>query len=415
MTAFDRFERAIPELMTELAPTHVPDYFDDLLQETATTRQRPAWSSLERWLPMDVALPRPSSRSRSFAGLAALLIVGLLLGAIALAYVGSRAQAVPAPFGPAANGALYFSSADGDIFRVDTVDGTPRAIVTGPAHDSGPLPSRDGQRIVFTRDVTGGSQVVLADAQGANARALPGIYAEFSELDWSPSGDQIAVVSTVAGIPSISIIQTDGSGAKVLPLGLETHEFWYLPSGQIVFKGTAAGSVGLYVVHGDGTGLRPIAPPAADDSHWLGIAPSPDGTSLVYHRWVPPDEPGRLYTMDIATGIETPIVVAETDPVENFEGAQFAPDGRSILFARYAQTGTWAAVVPVTGGPAVKIGETVQGNDEPVANYSPDGRYVIAYYPDNSHIWLLDPTGATPGRQLDLPALDAPIFQRVAP
>ena len=65
MTAFDRFERAIPELMTELAPSHVPDYFDDLLQQTARTRQRPAWSALERWLPMDVALARPSNRSRS--------------------------------------------------------------------------------------------------------------------------------------------------------------------------------------------------------------------------------------------------------------------------------------------------------------------------------------------------------------
>jgi len=52
MTAFDRFERSIPELMTELAPLGAPDYVNDLLQRTAATRQRPAWSALERWIPM---------------------------------------------------------------------------------------------------------------------------------------------------------------------------------------------------------------------------------------------------------------------------------------------------------------------------------------------------------------------------
>ena len=29
MTTFERFERAIPELMTELSPARVPDYFDE--------------------------------------------------------------------------------------------------------------------------------------------------------------------------------------------------------------------------------------------------------------------------------------------------------------------------------------------------------------------------------------------------
>ena len=58
----DRFEREIPELMDSLAPTRRPDYFDDMLLATARTRQRPAWSALERWLPMgEIArsVPRP--------------------------------------------------------------------------------------------------------------------------------------------------------------------------------------------------------------------------------------------------------------------------------------------------------------------------------------------------------------------
>src|SRR6188508_2102584 len=56
MTTFERFERSIPELMTELAPARVPDYFDDMLRETASHGQRPAWSFPERCLPMETSV-----------------------------------------------------------------------------------------------------------------------------------------------------------------------------------------------------------------------------------------------------------------------------------------------------------------------------------------------------------------------
>ncbi len=70
MTAFDRFdrfEREIPDLMEELAPTRRPDYFDEMLRATAAARQRPAWSSLERWLPMG-EIARFHSRARRSRG-----------------------------------------------------------------------------------------------------------------------------------------------------------------------------------------------------------------------------------------------------------------------------------------------------------------------------------------------------------
>ena len=120
MTSFDRFEQRLPDLMTDLAAARVPDYFDDLLQQAARTRQRPAWSSLERWLPMGVtALSPVSNRARSFAGLAILALVGLLVAAGLFAYVGAQPQRLPAPFGPAGNGLMYYASGDGDIYSVD--------------------------------------------------------------------------------------------------------------------------------------------------------------------------------------------------------------------------------------------------------------------------------------------------------
>ena len=105
MTTFERFERSIPELMTELAPARVPDYFDDMLQQTEGVTQRPAWSFPERWLPVDIAARPLVTRSFPWRPLAVLALLALLIAAGLAVYVGSQNR-VPPPFGVAGNGAL---------------------------------------------------------------------------------------------------------------------------------------------------------------------------------------------------------------------------------------------------------------------------------------------------------------------
>ena len=62
MTQFDRFERELPAGAATTSPVpRTPDYLTDILGRTARTRQRPAWASLERWLPMDLATPRAAT------------------------------------------------------------------------------------------------------------------------------------------------------------------------------------------------------------------------------------------------------------------------------------------------------------------------------------------------------------------
>jgi len=421
MTSTDRFEQRLPDLMADLAAARIPDYFDHMLQEAARTRQRPAWSSLERWLPMGVTTLSPvSSRARPLAGLLVLALVGLLVLAGVAAYVGSHTVHLPAPFGPAANGLMYYSGDDGDIYSVDPAKGAPKAIVAGPSTDTGPLPSRDGRRIAFTRSVAGGDEIVVADADGSNLHALPGTLTNFSEIDWSPDGTHLAIISDVTGLASLTVVATDGSGATTLPLALETRGFWYLPDGRLVFKGIDHGAggptYGIYIVNADGTGLKSVMPPTSGEGDVIDVNPSPDGRSLVYHVWRDaPFEHGRLYVVDIASGQVRPVVVDGTAPEEAFEGAQYSPDGSHILFARYKADGDRLAVVPVGGGAAISIGPTFVDSQTPVNYYSPDGRSIVAYYPGRGETWLLDPTGHDPDRKLDLQISDAPAWQRVAP
>jgi Tol biopolymer transport system component len=421
MTTSDRIQRHLPELMADLAAAGTPDYFDDLLQETARIRQRSAWSSLERWLPVDLTLAPVSSRARPLAGLAVFLLVGLLAAAALLAYVGSRPTRLPAPFGPAGNGLMYYSSADGDIYSVDSSGLTPKSIVAGPEVDAGPLPSRDGRRIAFTRKAIGGDQVIVAEADGSGPRALPGTWTDFSEIDWSPDSSRIAIVSSVAGVSSLTVLPVDGSPSMTLPLGMEVHDFWYLPDARFAFvgvKNAAEGTTyGFYVTDTGGANPRAILPPSTVELDWLGMSPSPDGRSLVYHRWRDPDELGRLHVVDIATGVDRPVAVDGTAPGDNYEVAQFSPDGTQLMFIRFMEVGgTRVTVVPATGGRAVSLGPVGASYEmTPIALYAPDGKSILAYYPSTKEVWQLDPSGNGNDRKLNLPVSDVPTWQRVAP
>lgn len=373
---------------------------------------------------MDTALPAASDRSRSFAGVAILLLVGLLIAAALLAYAGSRQHRVPPAFGPAGNGSMYFVTANGDISAADPATGTTRSILAGTRAQV-VLPSKDGQRIAILSKVIGGDQLSVANQDGSDLHVLQGTWTGFSELDWSPAGDQVAIVSEVAGAPSLSVLQADGSAATTLPLGLEVHNFWYLPDGRFLFKGTTTDAgrktYGIYTANGDGTGRQAIEPPTSSDGDWQSVSPSPDGRSVVYHRWRDPGELGRLHVVDLASGADRPVAVAGTVAGENHEEAQFSPDGGSILFDRFGHDGDQnvrLAVVPATGGEAIPIGPAVRYDVSPVAGYSPDGKSIMAYYPSLKELWLLDPTGGRAGgdRKLSLTVTaDTPTWQRVAP
>ena len=118
-----------------------PDYVDDLLTQTARSRQRSAWRFPERWLPMDLTARAPTITGRQvplrLIGLVALVVLALVVGATLL--VASQRR-LPAPFGPAANGLIVYAAPtdpswvdtpdfqrpQGDIFTVDPSTGTPQ-------------------------------------------------------------------------------------------------------------------------------------------------------------------------------------------------------------------------------------------------------------------------------------------------
>src|SRR5437867_13063954 len=106
MTTPRRFEADLPALLADLYLAGTPDYRDDLIQQTARVRQRPAWTFPERWLPVELVTTRVPLTRMPWRQIGVLALIAILLVAALAVYVGSHQQRLPAPFGIAANGII---------------------------------------------------------------------------------------------------------------------------------------------------------------------------------------------------------------------------------------------------------------------------------------------------------------------
>ncbi len=299
MTSPRRIEVDLPAILADLYLGGTPDYRDDLVQQVARVRQRPAWTFPERWLPMDFATkavpgaPRVQWRIVAVLALLAALLVGMLVF-----YAGSQ-RPLPAPFGRAANGSIVFT-ADGDIVAADPVTGEVRQIVTGPEADDSPVFSGDGTMLAFHRLVGDGlGQLVVANADGTG---LVPVIADPTHLltSWAFSHDSrtLLVSAVVDGTPQVLLVGSDGQSApRVLDVPLPTDVDQVEMAGfrptdpteiLVVAKSPGSPNRGLVAIDTDTDEMRTIlAPdPVADV---FGAAWSPDGAWITYGRFVPAD------------------------------------------------------------------------------------------------------------------------------
>src|SRR5690349_24945612 len=70
------------------------------------------------------------------------------------------------------DGKLIAFSYLGDIYTVETIGGTARAITSHPAHDINPVFSPDGRSIAFSSNRHGSYDVFVTSVRGAKPRRL---------------------------------------------------------------------------------------------------------------------------------------------------------------------------------------------------------------------------------------------------
>ncbi len=433
MSAFDRSRRLqqeLPDLLIDIAVPRVPDYVDDILAQTAATRQRPRWTFLERWLPMFVVARRrvlvPSLPWRTLGAIAMLIV----LLAAALLIAGSRPK-VPAPFGLARNGALLYS-VGGDLFVRDSIDGPARLVVGGPTDDFTGGFTRDGTRLTFLRRTAGteGSQderidLMVANGDGTNVVDVSGALTAPDWWDLAP--DDRSIIG-IAGDPDQGqhLYRYDlqqPSEPVLIDLGpsmtVATPNFRGPDGREIIFRGrTIADGTwhsGLFALHADGTGFRALTPTTGDaDSDYLFPQPSPDGRLVTYTMWDRAVSKNRIRMLDLTTGADR---LVTADVLLNDGFASFSPDSKRITFVRYAGNQEQIMVMAADGGgPAIQIGPAYRqlaGHDVG-GSFSPDGTQVIVN--DSSlETRIVDATTGGEGRVLDWSRGSFAGWQRLAP
>jgi Tol biopolymer transport system component len=359
MTERTDLDRMLSAWLDDPYTPPAPHYLGQVLERTKRTRQRPAWASLERWIPMADKVLQPTTAPplrMAWLVLIALIVVAL---AAAVVVVGSRLLAPPPVIPQGGSAVFVFSSivgeAGGDIYLA-RADGTDvRQLTSGPGLESTPTWSPDGTRIAYRVWEGGNDSIVVMDAGGGNAATLAttgaiASYCARGDLSWSPDGTSLIFqTSPVCDMTfDLFIVPTDGSSpaTRLLTPGLEGRYSDWSPDGkQIAFLGRdATRGVGYYVVDaGPGDALegelqarRILAAPAIDFANASPGSWSPDGTELALVSDT------RNIVVVKPDGSE-PRVVAETA----FNPA-WSPDGRRLAFHRTVDPAEYFQGAPCT-------------------------------------------------------------------
>ena len=397
------------------------DYLDELLARTARTRQRPAWASIERWLPMDLTANRPAfGRLIPLRAIAVLAVVALLIAAILTLYIGSR-HPLPPPFGLARNGELVVTLG-GDIFTIDQLTGVRTPLVVGDTSDFGVFFSRDGTQLAFLQEAKpSGLNLMVANADGTGTRQLAKGVDGLDWADWSPDGRQIAFLNRSYGRGEINIVNLDGTGTVKLAIDRSAHQMAWLANGkELIFRGEQQFSddppVAILAIHPDGSGLRIVSTRApVNDDDFQDISVSQDGRYVGY-RDSGPVSGFDVDILDLSTGTER--VLPRAPGALGQAAPAFSPDGRTVAYIRWVAESTVQIVVaPLDGSSTGRLIGPPQSSEGDVINgitFAPDGRSIIANFPaEESTRWL--PIDGSPGTVLAQGDLTFASWQRTAP
>jgi Tol biopolymer transport system component len=247
-------------------------------------------------------------------------------------------------FGYTAAGDSLTVSADGDVTRVERLDGSLSLTLANGGVET--LPSPDGRQVAYLDRLRPGGRtgdslerVIVAALDGGAPRGLLDV-ARADYLRWFPDGRRLAVFGwrPDGTSPGLWVIETDsGNVAQVVAANFLTA-IEVSPDGQwLAYLATLQPNPddnGVWVVRPDGGERRRLPHArafrwAADSQALLALTPAPGGKEI--HR------------IDLATGARA--VLVGRDQVDfdvDADDWSVAPDGRHLLYRSARDRALWA-------------------------------------------------------------------------
>jgi Tol biopolymer transport system component len=302
---------------------------------------------------------------------------------------------------PGENGKIVFTrsvSGNSDIYTV-APDGTGEVRLTAnAAADDQAAWSSDGTKIAFVSERTGSDEIFVMD--GTNVTRITDRPTSFDWMPtWSPDGTEIAFASTGGSQDGIFIVSATGGTATKLTDG--TSPAWSPDGTKIAFSymNTGAGDVSseIYVIGVDGSGLTRLTTNSREDvdADW-----SPDGSKLAFSRF---DTGGDgLVNMEVWTMNADGSGATKVSGADSAMWPTWSPDGTQIAFQGEPAGGTnWDIYrMPAAGGAWTRITTATAVDGEPdwqatAPAETTNGRIAFTSNRDgNFEIYTMKPGGA---------------------
>lgn len=335
----------------------------------------------------------------------------------------------------------------GDIYTVPTTGGDAKRILGGLSFESQPKLSPDGKKIVFISDRSGAENLWVADADGANPKALTkGRNTSFLSPSWTADGNYVIASKGTDGLGTLSLWMYHKDGGSGVHLGPPELPPQAPGSGQPQPPrqnkyGAVASADGRFIYYAQRNGAFtynaqfPIwqivrfdretsETSTLTNAQGSAMRPvlSPDGKKLVYATRY--EQGTALRVRDLETSEERWLINPVTRDDQESRGTRdtmpgyaFMPDGKSLIvpingkIQRVDIESCKATVVPFTARVEAEIAPRVyfqnRVDDSPTVRarlirwpaLSPDRKHLA--FNALSKIWIMDLPSGSPRRLTD--------------
>jgi Tol biopolymer transport system component len=259
-----------------------------------------------------------------------------------------------------------------DVWEVPALGGTPRRVILNATD---PAWSPDGHSLAYENLSTG--TIWVSSASGQNGRQLvstePGRRA--TEPRFSPDGRQLGFADRAPGpYGELAVAEVDSGKVRRLTHDsqLALSPAWSPDSRSIYFASSRGGTLNIWKIGADGSGLQQITAGEGDDAQ---LDVSPDGKRIVFSTL---RENIVLAQLDLqARAGEQSVKLLTTDPARNQFGPAYSPDGtRLAYFTNFKGTENESiGLADADGSNAVLLVQDAHINIFP--EWTPDGTHLV--------------------------------------